>query len=172
MVAPHAPVYAWIPAALTLLGTPTAFGAADGLAAELDHYQLRLAPFRPVPALIWVSVIPVVRLSLMTEVLWVPSIAAPGISAGTWIAVAVLIPFVVVAAAIAGSFAIATAAGALSRAALGVGLTALSAIPAALLLTAHQSESAVLLIPLVAAALLAPCVIWVVLTSRRVWETR
>lgn len=167
------PPYAWVPAALTLVTVPTAFGAADGLAAELDHYQLRLAPFRPLPALIWVSVIPIVRLSLMLEVLWLPAFAAPGIPTGVWIAIAMLIPFAVTPAALAGSFAIAVADSTLSRAGLGIGLAALGVIPAvALLELLHQLVPAPLLIPLGAAALLAPCPIWLAYISRRVWAPR
>ncbi|MDQ2831370.1 MAG: hypothetical protein M3Y74_20280, partial [Chloroflexota bacterium] len=110
-----APGYAWAPAALALLSAPTAAGAADGLAAELDHYHLRLAPLRPLPALLWVSVIPVVRLSVITEVLWLAALAAPGLTTATWVAGAVLIPCAVVLAAAAGSLGIASAEGALSR---------------------------------------------------------
>ncbi len=168
-----APGYVWAPAALTLLSAPTAAGAADGLAAELDHYHLRLAPLRPLPALLWVSVIPVARTSVIMEVLWLAVFAAPGIATGIWVAGAVLIPFVVVQAAAAGSLAIAAADGTVTRLGLGVGLAALGAAPAAILLVARGPlGTAVALIPLAAATLLAVAALWFVLTSRRVWAPR
>lgn len=167
------PAYAWVPAALTLVSAPTAAGAADGLAAELDHYHLRLVPFRPLPALLWVTIVPVVRTSIMVEILWLAAFAVPGLSLGAWIAGLVIIPFLVIQAATAGSLAIASAEGALSRIALGVGLSALGIIPAAALLdTSSDLLPAALLVVVAALTLLAAAAFWLLLTPSRVWAAR
>ncbi len=160
--------YVWIPTVLMLISAPIAFGAADGLAAELDHYHLGLAPLRPLPSLVWVSAIPVSRTVALSEILWLPTLATPDISVGIWISVAIPIPFLIALAATAGSFAIATAEGALFRAALGIGLAALSLAPTVVLI-AYLPVPDGIVGTLFGAVLLAESALWVVSTSRLVW---
>lgn len=63
-----APRYAWLPAAVG--GTGLLFNVMfEGLAVELDHLHLRLAPPRPLRSLVWAGAVPAARITAMVEVL-------------------------------------------------------------------------------------------------------
>ncbi len=164
-----APSFTWAPAVLLLVVTVLGAGS-QGLAVELDHYHLQLAPWRPMPALIWVGAAPVAVSAVQIEVVWLPVLAAPDVATGAWVAGAVLIPCLIALAEAAGSLAVVVADGLLARVALTAALVTFGALPATALLFGAVSVGVQrVLVALAAVALLAAATCWMVWTAHRIW---
>ncbi len=168
-----APDFTWAPAALLLVNSLASSGASQGLAVELDHYHLRLAPMRPLPALAWLGAVPVTVNVVQIEVVWLPVLAAPGVPTGVGVGGVVLIPCLVALAEAAGSLVVTVADGLLVRIALALALGTLGALPAAALAVAVVPlGSSTLLVTLAAVALLTAAASLLTWTAYRVWPRR
>ena len=132
-----APTYAWAWAAIGLAGA--AVTGASMLAVELDHHHLRMAPVRPLPALVWLAGVPAAHRTLTIELAWLPMLLAPGTTIGVWLAGALLIGCMVALVEAAGALAVVAADRMAARAALRVAIGVLGALPAAGVLLAALS---------------------------------
>lgn len=164
------PRFAWAPAVYLLLGSVVSSSMA-GLAIELDHYHLWLAPLRPIPTLLWVNAVPAVRTLVTLEVLWLPLMLADAIDSMVVITGVVLLPCVIVLSTAAGGLSATVAESVLARFTLPVALVAAGAAPAfALVVPVFTAQKTPLLVLLAAALLLAASIPLFVLIQRRVWN--
>jgi len=124
-----APTFAWAWTAVVLVGAVA--GAGGQLAVELEHYHLRLAPLRPLPALLWLSAIPAVHRVVSTELAWLPVLFAPRVTTGIWATGVVLIPCLILLAEATGSAAVVATDGWHTRIGLKLAFAALGVLPAA-----------------------------------------
>jgi hypothetical protein len=163
-----APAFTWAWALVVLAGAVA--GGASQLAVELDHYHLRLAPLRPLRALLWVSAVPSAHRIVSIELAWFPVLFAPRITTGTWLAGVVLGPCLVALAAATGSLAVASSRELLARAALKAAIATLAVLPAAvILIVAAALGSTTLAAVMAAVALLATTAFCVRRTAHTIW---
>lgn len=163
------PRFAWAPAGYLLMSYIVS-SPMQGLGAELDHNHLRLAPLRPLRALLWVNAVPVAVMTISLEVLWLPLVAAGAVRPLVGGLGAALIPCVAMVLAAAGSLAATASGGMLTRIALALALGITGAVPALALVVPALLWQATPLLVLAAGVLLATLSgAWLVLTRRRVW---
>jgi hypothetical protein len=147
--------------------------SASMLAVELDHYHLRMAPLRPLPALMWLAAVPAGHRVASIELAWLPMLFVPGSTTGVWLGGAVLIPCLVALLEAGGALAVVVADRMLGRAMLRAALTALGVLPAAasLLAAALLGWPAGLAAVAAAAAVLAPAAVFLLLADHRIWPS-
>jgi hypothetical protein len=150
-----APAFTWGWAAVCLAAAVWSGGSM--LAIELDHYHVRIAPLRPLPALLCLAAVTAVQRIVSIELAWLVVLFAPGVTAGAWVTGVLLIPCLVALVEGAGALAVAVADRPLSRGALKVAIGTIGALPAIAALTAGAALGwpATVVAPLAAAALLA-----------------
>ncbi|MEA2466982.1 MAG: hypothetical protein QOJ57_1108, partial [Thermoleophilaceae bacterium] len=167
-----APDFTWGWAALGIAGAW--ISGASMLAVELEHHHLRLAPLRPLPALLWLAAVPATHRAVSTELAWLLMLFVPGLSASVWLVGALLIPCLVALVEGAGTVAVVAAdrllPRALLRAALGLG----GAIPAAALfgVAIALGVPAIVAGVVAAAALLAAAWSLFTFSARQIWPRR
>jgi hypothetical protein len=167
-----APSFVWAWAVLGVLGAFASGGA--GLAIERDHHHLRMAPVRPLPALLWLAAVPAAHRTVSIGLAWPLVLVAPGVTPGAWAAGAVLIPCLVALAEGAGAAAVAAADRKFIRAALKVGVAVGGLLPAAVVLSASLwlGLPAFLAGVLAAALVLAAAAAGFAFTAHRIWPRR
>jgi hypothetical protein len=166
------PSFGWAWAVVGLLGAWMIGGAQ--LAIERDHHHLRMAPVRPLPALLWLAAVPAAHRTVSIELSWLLVWLAPGMSAGMWAAGVILIPCLVALAEGAGSVAVAVADRKPIRAALKAGIVVLGLLPAAAVLSVSLGlgASAALAGALAAPTVLAAACSGFTFTAHRAWPRR
>ena len=167
-----APTFAWAWTAVVLVGAVA--GAGGQLAVELEHYHLRLAPLRPLPALLWLSAIPAVHRVVSTELAWLPVLFAPRVTTGIWATGVVLIPCLILLAEATGSAAVVATDGWHTRIGLKLAFAALGVLPAAAVWIAAMALgwSPPVVAPVVAAALLVSAALYFDRAAHRIRPPR
>lgn len=164
-----APTFAWAWTVVVLVGA--IWGAGAQLAVELEHYHLRLAPLRPLRALLWLSAVPALHRLVSMELAWFPVLFAPRVSSATWAVGVVLIPCLVALVEATGSLAVALSSRLLARAGLKAALAMFGVVPATAIAVGTTSLGwpASLVAPAAAAALLASVALSLTRTVDNVW---
>lgn len=129
VLAPH---LAWLPLVFVLLITVLT-SSFTGIAVELDHHHVWVAPLRPLVALLCATAVPAATVSAGAEVLWLTLLIGGVLGVGTWLAGALLIPLVSVVVLLAGGLGIAIGGRGVLRVPLSLGLAAAGIAPAAVL---------------------------------------
>jgi len=101
-----APEMAWLPLAFVLL-TIVVTSSFSGIAVELDHHHVWMAPLRPLIALLCAIAVPAATVAASAEVLWFTLLLGGSLGGGTWLVGAVLIPCLGVVIFLAGALGIA-----------------------------------------------------------------
>jgi hypothetical protein len=129
VLAPH---LAWLPLAFVLLITVLT-SSFTGIAVELDHHHIWVAPLRPLVALLCATAIPAATISASAEVLWLTLLVGGVLGGGTWLAGTLLIPLVSVVVLLAGAVGIAAGGRGVLRMPLSLGFAAAGIAPTAVL---------------------------------------
>jgi hypothetical protein len=119
-----------------------AWSGGSMLAVEVDHFHLRAAPVRPLPALMWLGSVTAVHRLIGLQIAWLPVVLAPGVTLGAWVAGVVIIPGLVALAEGAGALAVGVAERSIVRAGLKAALGLAGLLPAAASLTVAMSLGA------------------------------
>lgn len=126
------PHLAWLPLAFVLLITVMT-SSFTGIAVELDHHHVWVAPLRPLVALWCATAVPAATVSAGAEALWLMLLVGGVLGAGTWLAGALLIPVVSVVVLLAGALGIAIGGRGVLRMPLSLGFAVAGIAPAAVL---------------------------------------
>ncbi|MGO1052814.1 hypothetical protein [Crossiella sp. CA198] len=161
-----APGLAWLPVALVLAITAVT-GSFVGIAVELDHHHLWLAPLRRLPVLLCVTAAPAAMAGASAEILWLAVLLGGGVSGQFWLAGALVIPVVLVTVLMAGALAVTVGGRGLLRFPLSFGFTAVGLAPAIALLYWPGP----LVLAAVAIAMLALAATAAVLVTRGLWTS-
>jgi hypothetical protein len=166
-----APAFTWAWALLGLAGA--GITSASMLAVEREHHHLRLAPLRPLPALLWLAAVPATHRVVSIELSWLPVLLMPGMTAGGWLAGALLIGCLVALMEASGALAVVAADRVVVRALLKPAIFVLGVLPAAVALIAALALGAttgVAALP-AAAVMLAAARSCFALAAPQIWPT-
>ncbi|MCK2242103.1 MULTISPECIES: hypothetical protein [unclassified Crossiella] len=160
-----APGVAWLPVAFVLLITVVT-SSFTGIAVELDHHHLWVAPLRPLPALLCVTAVPAAAAAIGAELPWLALLVGGAIGGGTWLTGALLIPMVITTVLTAGALAVSLGGRGVLRVPLSFGFTAIGLAPAGVLLFSRTPVTVLA----VAITLLGVTIAGAVLTARTLWS--
>lgn len=158
---------AWIPLAFVLTAAIVT-SPFTGIAMDIDHNHVWVAPVRPLRALLAATAVPAVTIALSAELLWLTLGIGDVFTAGVWLAGAVVLPLVAVVILLGGALGLALGGAGLLRIPLAFGFAAAGVAPLGALLVMPGplglAGAASLLLGLGAVA--------ASVASRRLWPSR